>query len=154
MADTPLGHNIPADRAIVPMLWKSRCGILSSMTESQGPSDDVLWQSSNPRFGVVRAVMVDEGFAAALDDLNGDHREVSLELHRRSPAGWLPIGSIDDVGLPAVGEDGDEGWILGCAYAFGRVGPNVEVTVYLHGQTRTVRSNDAGWWFSGREAWD
>lgn len=130
------------------------CGILAPMTESQGLSEDELWESSNPRFGVVRAVMVDEGFAGALDDLNGDYREVSLELHRRGPAGWLPIASIDDVGLPAVGEDGGEGWILGCAYAFGRVEPNVEVTVYLHGQTRTVQSNDAGWWFSAREAWD
>jgi hypothetical protein len=98
--------------------------------------------------------MVDDDFAGALDDLNGDYREVSLELYRRGPAGWLPIASIDDAGYPGAGEAGSEGWVSGVAYAFGRDKPNTTLTDFFFGETRAIQTNDAGWWLAARNEWE
>lgn len=47
-----------------------------------------MWRSSNPPWGVVRAVIEDDEHAIVLDDLNGDRREVELSAFRRHGGEW------------------------------------------------------------------
>jgi hypothetical protein len=69
------------------------------------------WQSGNPPWGVVRAVVVDGDYAIVFDDLNADYREVEFALYRRVGDGWEELACQDDAGFPEVGrQPHGEGW--------------------------------------------
>jgi hypothetical protein len=104
-----------------------------------------MWSAEDPRFGVVRHVLVSGDFAVRLDDLNSDYREIELGLYQRQGDEWRGVGSRDDAGYPEPG-----------AYAtfdlerfagmFGRHQPSAPVTVHcLHGEQR-LQTDAEGWW--------
>jgi hypothetical protein len=118
----------------------------------RGPGDDPLWGFSNPTFGVVRAVIFDGPYAARLDDLNGDHREVCLEVFRRKGSEWEELLYADDAGYPDVGETTGHGWQNAHAFIVGRTRPGAEVTVQLLDERHTVQADAEGWWMFVRPA--
>jgi hypothetical protein len=114
----------------------------------------LLWTSDNPRFGVVRNVIVSGAFAARLDDLNGDYREVELTLFRRRRRGWEEVASADDVGHPEYDGSGAEGWGDGYLWAFGRDAPDDLVEVRYAGRAHRLRADSKGWWLFVRRVPD
>ena len=89
-------------------------------TERRDADDGPLWISANPRFGVVRRVVVDGPYAAQFDDLNSDYREVSLTVFRCDGSNWEELLYTDDAGYPDVGEEPSCGYANGYAWAAGR----------------------------------
>jgi hypothetical protein len=89
------------------------------MSENESVEVGPLWVSDNPRYGVVRHVVVQREHAARFDDLNGDFREVCLTVHRRGTVGWETLHAYDDCGYPTATtftlewEPGGPVWVVG-----------------------------------------
>src|SRR3954467_5047210 len=110
-----------------------------------GSQNDVLWQSENSRFGIVRKVVVSDPYAAQFDDLNGDYREVCLTVFRRRRSSWTLLSYMDDAGYPAVGEEPVRGWSDGYTWAAGRNVPGARIRVLLRNKPYTVEADADGW---------
>lgn len=107
---------------------------------------DELWTSSVPRFGVVRTVIVDGEYAATFDDLNGDGREIELNVYRRVGDRWEGVAHQDDVAVPEVGGPplvGVSGWD---AHAVGRGRPGQRWQLEWIDERRFVQADQDGWW--------
>lgn len=112
-----------------------------------------LWVSGNPRFGTVRKVVIDGAYAATLDDLNSDYREVTMTVLERNASDWGYIAAIDDAGYPGVHETTSYGWSNGYAVIVGREHPGAVISVWLHEERHVVEADSEGWWLFVRESW-
>lgn len=110
------------------------------------PPNHWLWDSDNPKYGIVRAVFTDGEHAARFDDLNGDYREVCLSIYAWDGSDWDYMDGYDDAGFPEVGETTGPGWFGGYARVVGRTRPNGNVKVTLVGKDHEVRADAEGWW--------
>lgn len=121
---------------------------------SKGADDDdaPLRVSQNPRFGVVRKVVLDLPYAAQFDDLNSDFREVSLTIFKREGSRWAELLSSDDAGYPARDNAAQYGWSDDFAWAVGFDPPGVQVRVMLLDEVYPVPSDAEGWWLFVRPA--
>lgn len=116
---------------------------------SRGPSrDDLLWVSHVPRYGVVRTVIIDGGFAARFDDLNGDGREVELAVFAWREGAWTLIAGQDDAGVPGVCESPLFGWTGSLGWAVGRETPRERLEVDWMGEREVVGTDADGWWLA------
>lgn len=114
---------------------------------------DELWLSDNQRWGAVREVIVREQYAAVLDDLNGDGREVELRVYERVSDGWRFVLHQDDVSASDGSVDQVGGWSVGF-YAdspgtfcyLGRGRPGTRIRVSFGGLAQELGIGDDGWW--------
>lgn len=117
-----------------------------------------LWCSGQPRFGTVRAVIIDGDYAIVLDDLNSDYRETELTGYRRAGRRWHWIFDQQDAGFPAVGHSYRWGWSAsesgGYAWIFGREDPGATVQLRYRGEPVQVVADAGGWWMCIRETTD
>jgi hypothetical protein len=119
-----------------------------------------LWRSSQPRFGVVRAVIVGGDYAIVLDDVNSDYRVIELTALRRAEERWRAIFYQDDAGLPDVGHTHSGGWCAsisdggGYGWTFGREHPGTKVQLRYRGELVEVVADAVGWWMCFRATAD
>ena len=118
---------------------------------------DELWQSDNPRWGTVREVVVREPYAAVLDDLNSDGREIELRVYERAGDGWRFVLHQDDVSGADGSVDGVGGWSVsfhpdsvGTFCQLGRAAPGSLVRVSFGELEEELRTGDDGWWLWAR----
>jgi hypothetical protein len=114
----------------------------------QAPSTDELWISDVPRFGVVRAVIVDGPFAARFDDLNGDGREIEVKVYERAEDGWNEWGHQDDAHFPEPGGSPLHGWSGALAWVVGRGPAGDRVELDWAGHRQVVGVDAGGWWLA------
>ncbi|CAM3236840.1 hypothetical protein NODU109028_05590 [Nocardioides dubius] len=117
------------------------------MSDATTDHPEALWTSENPKYGVVRQVLHQDGFAVRFDDLNGDHREICLTVFQRGASGWQPIAQADDVEYPAHLEDSAcWGYAGRLAWAVGRGRPGDQAVVHIGAAHHPVHADDDGWW--------
>lgn len=107
-----------------------------------------LWRSTNPPWGVVRAVLEDDQYLVILDDLNGDYVEIELTVIWRTDQDQDDFEfSRDDAGFPDGGGafTGGDDHRYDCLY--GREQPGTVMPLVLGDQTIEVTTNTDGWWF-------
>ncbi|GAA1503007.1 hypothetical protein [Nocardioides humi] len=109
-------------------------------------SDEELWVSEVPKYGVVRTVVRDGDHAARFDDLNGDGREYCLTLFRREGAAWRPLADVDDSDHPGPDDSAIRGTWSGGVWAVGRAAPGSVVRVRIGSRTQAVEVDADGWW--------
>jgi len=119
--------------------------------------ESALWSSGNPRWGVVRAVVIDGDYALVFDDQNSDYREVELSIYERAGDLWQLIANQDDAGLPDVGQGTGRGWAAdvlvggGYGWAYGREQPRATVKLSYKGEPVDVTADADGWWMCIRK---
>ena len=146
-------QRLPSSWASITGVWPQRealslaSGSVASVDDAlpSFPIDEWMWTSSNPRFGVIRNVLVDGRWAVRLDDLNSDFREVELTVYQRRGGVWDGIYNQDDVDYPRDRPLArfDLGEIAG---AYGQRTPGSYVTIGCLHETRQVRTDATGWW--------
>lgn len=112
-----------------------------------------LWVSENPRFGTVRRAVIEGPYAAKLDDLNSDYREITLTVLKRNPSGWETITVTDDAGYPGLNETAGHGWSNGYAFVVGHEHPGTRISVRLGEERHMVKADSDGWWLFVGEYW-
>jgi hypothetical protein len=99
-----------------------------------------------------RRVVIDGAYAARLDDLNGDYREMCLTVFQRAGSEWAELAYADDVGFPAVGGTTAYGCANGFAFIECRAQPRARIRVVVGDEPRTVLADDERWWLHVRPA--
>jgi hypothetical protein len=95
----------------------------------------------DPRYAVVRALVVQGDIAAVLVDPNGDGCSIDLDEYSRGPDGrWVAGNSGGGAG------DSARSWSPEMAATYGRAAPGATVLVDYLDTTFTVVANDEGWW--------
>ncbi|KRB76838.1 hypothetical protein ASE01_08675 [Nocardioides sp. Root190] len=107
-----------------------------------------LWVSTIPTYGRVLAVLVDGEYAAVLDDMNGDGREVELGVHKWEAGRWKHWGGQDDVDLPFADGPPHHGWGGEVCWVIGRTRAGGRVEVEWFGEQSVVVADAEGWWLA------
>lgn len=103
----------------------------------------------DPRYAVVRAMVVDGNIAAVLVDPNGDGGSIDLDEYTRGDDGrWIAGKSGGGAGDSAIS------WSPHMVATYGRTTPGATILVDYCGATHQVVADEDGWWLFATRSLD
>jgi hypothetical protein len=103
----------------------------------------------DPRYAVVRALVVEEDVAAVVVDPNGDGGSIDLDEYYRGTDGeWVAGGSGGGAG------DAATSWSPVLVATYGRIAPGTRILIDYCDHANYVTADEEGWWLFATRSLD